>query len=93
MGLALVGRGRCDAQCLVLGLCPDVRHRVGHRGRCGEPCPEGQPLHEVRLQQGGEGLRLLCVLLHEGLLQVVPLADAKLIFMRDNNASNTGADS
>ena len=91
--VVLVGRGRCDAQCRGrgLGLCPDVRHRVGHRGRCGEPCPEGQPLYEVRLQQRGEGLRLLCVLLHEGLLQGVPLADAKLIFMRDNNASNTGA--
>jgi len=91
--LALVGRGRCDAQCLVLGLCPDVRHRVGHRGRCGEPCPEGQPLHEVRLQQGGEGLLLLCVPRHDGLLRGLQFVGAKLIFMRDNNASNTGENS
>ena len=88
VGLALVGRGRCDAQCLALGV---------RLGRCGEPCPEGQPLHEVRLQQGGEGQRLLrgllCVPRHDGLLQGLQLAGAKLIFMRDGNASNTGANS
>ena len=88
--LGLVGRGRCDAQCRVLGLCPDVRHRVGHRGRCGEPCPEGQLLHEVRLQQGEEEQRPLLVPRHDGLLQGLQLVGAKLIFMRDDNASNTG---
>ena len=93
VGLALVGRGRCDAQCRVLGLCPDVRHRVGHRGRCGEPYQEEQPLYGVRLQQGGGGLRPLCVPQHDGLLQGLQFVGANLIFMRDGNASNTGANS
>ena len=83
---ALVGRGRCNARGRVKGLCPDVRHRVGHQGRCGEQCPER------RLQLGEEGLRLLLVLLQERLLQGLKLVVAKLIIMRDNNASNTGED-
>ena len=84
VGLALV---------VCLGVCLGVRHLVGHQGRCGERCPDRRLLYGVRLQQGGEGLRLLCVLLHEGLLQGLQFVGAKLIFMRDNNASNTGADS
>lgn len=82
--VALVGRGRCDAQCLALGV---------RLGRCGEPCLEGQLLHEVRLQQGGEGQRPLCAPRHDGLLQGLQFVGANLIFMRDGNASNTGANS
>ena len=102
VGLALVGLGRCNAQCGVLGLCPDEQPRVGHQGQCGELCPGRRLLYEVRpqregeglrllrvLQQEGEGLRPLRVLRHDGLPQLV---GAKLQFMRDEHASNTGAD-
>ena len=94
MGLALVGRGlvaqglvgqgRCDAQCGVLGLCPDAQPLVAHQGQHGELC---QGLR----QREGEGLRPLCVLRHDGLLQEPQLVGAKLQFMRNKHASNTGA--
>ena len=88
VGLALVGLGRCNAQCGVLGLCPDEQPQVGHQGQCGELCPGRRLLYEVRPQREGEGLRLLRVLRHDGLPQLV---GAKLQFMRDEHASNTGA--
>ena len=101
MGLALVGRGlvaqglvgqgRCDAQCGVPGLCPDAQPLVGHQGQHGELCQGRRLLYEVRPQQEGEGLRLLCVLRHDGLLQEPQLVGAKLQFMRNKHASNTGA--
>jgi hypothetical protein len=82
--LGLVGRGRCDAQCGVPGLCPDEQPLVGHQGQCGELCLLGRRLlYEVRPQREGEGLRPLCVLRHDGLLQEPQLAGAKLQFMRD----------
>ena len=87
MGLALTGRvpvGRCDAQCGVLGLCLDGQLLVAHQGQCGELCLGLR-------QREGEGLRPLCVLRHDGLLQEPQLVGAKLQFMRNKHASNTGA--